>query len=232
MFQGKTVGVIVPAAGTGSRMGGVPAKQFLDLNGKSILLRTLEHFQRSDVIDLVVVIAGESEMDATRGIVSTYGLSKVVTVTRGGVERQDSVWNGLQLITKHTVDIVMIHDAVRPFISQDLIESVIAAAVKHGAAVPAVSPKDTIKLTNGELFVQSTLERNHLWIIQTPQAFQFPLLRQAFEKAQAENFYGTDDASLVERLGKKVKIVPGSYDNIKITTPEDLELAELIAKRI
>ena len=232
MFQGNKVGVIIPAAGRGSRLEGDQPKQFMDLNGKSILVRTVTHFLQSPLIDLIVIAANQQEINFMKQMINKDVSSKRVGFTIGGKQRQDSVWNCLKFLDKESMDIVVVHDAVRPFITQDIIGSVLVAAMKYGAAVAAVQPKDTIKLSNGDQFVQSTIHRDQLWIIQTPQAFQAPLLRQAFEKAQADNFYGTDDASLVERLGKKVKIVPGSYDNIKITTREDFELAQLIAQRM
>ncbi|MBI4811536.1 MAG: 2-C-methyl-D-erythritol 4-phosphate cytidylyltransferase, partial [Ignavibacteriales bacterium] len=160
-----------------------------------------------------------------------HRLSKVCSIIQGGAERQDSVWNGLKELAPMNVDLVLIHDAVRPFITQNLIHSVLLAALEYDAAIAALSPRDTVKHSREQNFIEGTYDRKLVWLAQTPQAFRFSLIYDAFEKAFSGNYYSTDDASLVERLGKKVRIVEGFSENIKITTPDDLELAELIVKR-
>jgi len=231
MIDGKKVGVIIPAAGIGKRMGGSVAKPFLEVAGKPIIVRTLEQFQNSPEVDIIIIASDKKNMEQVTMFVNQFRLQKVHSVIEGGIERQDSVWNGLQVLAKLKADLVIIHDAVRPFISKQLIKSVLQAALKDNAVIVAVRPKDTIKKSTISGYAEETLNREQLWITQTPQVFQFSLIYNAFIKARSDNFYGTDDASLVERIGAKVRIVEGKYDNIKITTPEDLELAESIIKR-
>ena len=225
------VGVVVPASGKGRRMGGVRSKQFLELDGKPIIIRTLEHFQSSPLIDCIVVAVSSDVIEEAHSLIGGAGLTKVTGIVSGGDERQDSVWCGLEALDSRDLHFVLVHDGVRPFIDGDLIDRVLSAAVRYRAAVPAVRAKETVKLTGTDGFVQETLPREQLWIAQTPQAFEFKLLHRAYERARADGFIGTDDASLVERLEEKVSIVEGSYDNIKITTPEDLEFAQGIFHR-
>ncbi len=229
MIDDKKVSVVIPAAGAGRRMGGPRAKQFLELQGRPILLLTLERFDSSPEIDEIVIAAAADEVDVVRALVRVHGLRKVRSVVPGGKERQDSVWNALEAAA---CDIVLVHDAVRPFVSHHLMSAVAAEAARSGAAVAAVAPKETIKISDGSGIVLSTPDRAHLWVAQTPQGFAYSLLVEAHRQAQKEGYYGTDDASLVERLGAKVSLVQGSYDNIKITTPEDVELAERILARV
>ncbi len=226
MVNGKRIGAVVPAAGKGKRMGGDIAKQFLMLKGKPIFIHTLEGLSAMQEVDIIIVAAAHGEMEAVQKYIAEYRISKVSAVVEGGDERQDSVWNCLQKMNTENVDIVVVHDAVRPLFTRDLVLSVCHAAVEAGAAIPVVSPKDTVKIINNEGYVASTMERASLAIVQTPQAFKFSLIYQAYEKAMNERFYGTDDACLVERLGMKVKVVEGSYRNIKITTEDDIGLAQ------
>ena len=229
MIDDKQVSVVIPAAGAGKRMGGPRAKQFLELQGKPILLLTLERFETAPEVDGIVIAAAPEELEAVRVLVRTHGLHKVRAVVAGGKERQDSVWNALK---ECACNIVLVHDAVRPFVSHHLISAVATAAARTGAALAAVAPKETIKISDGAGMVLSTPERSHLSVAQTPQGFAYPILVEAFQQAQKEGFYGTDDASLVERIGVHVSLVEGSYDNIKITTPEDVALAEQILARV
>lgn len=229
MLNGKNIGAVIAAAGVGTRMGLSPAKQFLELQGKSVLVHTLEAFERSPVVDCIVVSSRVEDIKVVKSLVGAYKLSKVVHIVEGGAHRQDSVWNGIAQLREHRPDIVLIHDAVRPFIRPELIHSVTLAACEYGAAICAVRAKDTVKLSNGDVFIDTTLNRNQAWLAQTPQAFQFDLFCRAHADATSNKFFGTDDAMLVERIGGRVKIVEGSYENIKITTPEDLALAGLIA---
>ena len=232
MSDRKRVGAIIPAAGKGKRLSGGQSKQLLELDGKPILLHTVEHFQSSSEIDLIVVTADSENIEKIKNLIQMHSLSKVKHVVLGGAERQDSVFEGLRVLQSEEVDLVIVHDAVRPFVTQKQIHSVLRAASEVGAAIVAVPPKDTIKISQGNSYVQTTLPRENLWIVQTPQAFQFPLLYNSHEKAHLDGYRGTDDASIVEWFGGKVQIVEGSYDNIKITTPSDLELAQLISRRL
>lgn len=225
----KTV-AIIPAGGLGKRLGGDIAKQYLCLNSLPVLVHTIRVFQKSDVISEVVLVVPQDDIASVRKqIVEKYGLTKVSTIVAGGHERQDSVRNGLRAIAMKC-DVVMVHDGVRPFVTGEMIARVAAAAADIGAASIGVKAKDTIKETTDENRVTGTLPRHNLWQTQTPQAFQYELLCKAYEAAAGDNFYGTDDASLVERLGAEVRMIAGSYENIKITTPEDLMMAEALMK--
>ncbi len=228
MIQGKRVGVVIPAAGKGIRMRGEAHKQLLHLAGTPIALHTLRRFEQSEIVDTIVVAAGSDILNTINDLVRNDRLSKVASVVAGGAERQDSVWNGLQELRSHHVDLIVIHDVVRPFFTEEMLNRVVEAAMVSGGAILAVRPKETVKIHEKAI---STLPRGKLWLAQTPQVFDSGLLTKAFEKAISDNFYGTDDASLVERIGGKITVVEGNYDNIKITTPEDMELAHLIAKR-
>ncbi|HHV62947.1 MAG TPA: 2-C-methyl-D-erythritol 4-phosphate cytidylyltransferase [Firmicutes bacterium] len=225
------VSCVVPAAGQGRRMGGDTGKLFMNLNGKPVLSYTLEAIEKCPLISEIVLVVKEDEIQhASRLFAEERGFSKVKRIIPGGAERQMSVYLGL-LVTDAACDIVMIHDGARPLITLDAITSVINEAAAWGAAVVATPVKDTIKLSDSQGFVKSTLDRSRLWAVQTPQAFRRELLLCAYEKAHNDGFLGTDDSVLVERLGWKVKLVPGSYENIKITTPEDIPLAEAILRR-
>ena len=226
----KTV-AIIPAGGAGRRMGkGIP-KQYLPLAGIPILVHTLQAFQRSPVIDEIFLAVPEGDIPEVRqAIVAKYGLSKVGLILPGGRERQDSVRNALQHVSDEH-GIVVIHDAVRPFVSGDLIGRAVAAAREFGAITVGVPVKDTVKEVTAEGWVKKTVTREGLWLTQTPQAFRRPIIIAAYKKAAAEGFYGTDDASLVERMEIPVRMIPGESDNIKVTTPEDLLLGDLIIRR-
>jgi 2-C-methyl-D-erythritol 4-phosphate cytidylyltransferase len=231
MRDGERVGVVIPAAGAGMRMGPAAPKQFLELEGKPIVAWTIAHFQLSPEVDSIVLAAAEAQIDLMKRIVSEYGYSKVCAVVAGGARRQDSVRNGLRALEERKPDLVLVHDAVRPFIDHTIILSVLGALSVADAAMVAIPVKETVKLAGPDGFVRSTPPREGLWIAQTPQASRYADLCRAFERAAADGVLATDEAGLLERIGKRVAIVPGSYDNIKITTPEDLELAMLIARR-
>jgi 2-C-methyl-D-erythritol 4-phosphate cytidylyltransferase len=222
---------IVPAAGSGTRIGGDIKKQFLPLKGKPIIVQTLQQFEHCPEVDEVALALPESAMSEMEAIVERYRLHKVSKMVLGGAKRQDSVRNVLNRLTLKDSDIILVHDGVRPFIETKRITHLLKVCKEYDAAVLAVQPKDTIRhSTGGDIFDQ-TLDRTALWLIQTPQAFRAKLLVKAFEKAKEDKFYSTDEAALVERLGVKIRIVEGSYDNIKITTPEDLEMGLLILER-
>ncbi|HET7853903.1 MAG TPA: 2-C-methyl-D-erythritol 4-phosphate cytidylyltransferase [Candidatus Methylomirabilis sp.] len=225
------VTAIVPAGGLGRRAGGDVPKQFLLLRGIPILTRTLLHLTASGLIDaLILVVPPGAEEWCHKHVLAPYPLPPTIEIVPGGVERQESVFRGLQRATAET-RLVVIHDAVRPFVSPDLLRGTIEAARSFGAAVAAVPAVETVKVVEGG-FVRETPSRDRLWIAQTPQAFHRDLIQEAYRRAAADGFRGTDDAMLVERLGIKVKVVPGDPENIKITTGEDLERAGQILSRL
>jgi len=221
------VSAIIPAAGLGIRMGSNVPKQFLLLDGKPILHHTLSIFGQCSIVDEIVLVVPEKEIKNTQQQIQDSH-PKVTKVIVGGIQRQDSVGNGLRSLNSET-DIVVVHDGVRPFVSPDLIRETVEAARDFGAAITAIPVSDTIKKVNAEGWVEHTVDRGGLWRVQTPQTFQVSLLKEAFEKAQADDYYGTDESALIEHLGKEVKIIPGSEFNIKITRSEDLILGERIA---
>jgi 2-C-methyl-D-erythritol 4-phosphate cytidylyltransferase len=220
---------LIPAAGVGKRIGGEIPKQFLALHDKPILGLTLEKFQASPVIHEIIVAAPQEFHSNVREIATKYSVTKLTQVVVGGEQRQHSVWNALKAAPKDA-EIVIVHDAVRPFISASDIQKVVDSAKKHGAAILAVRVKDTIKLSDEQEFVLNTLDREYLWSVQTPQAFKRDILFGAMQQAMEEHFTGTDEASVVENYGVDVKIIEGSYTNIKITTKEDLVFADAIMK--
>jgi 2-C-methyl-D-erythritol 4-phosphate cytidylyltransferase len=217
----KKVSVIVVAAGEGKRFGS-PKQSFL-LKGKSILNWTLEKFEaHNEVREIVLVLR-----DETRGVEYSEKYRKIIGIAQGGEKRQDSVLSGLNLIDPKKAEVVLIHDGVRPLVGTDLISRIIRAVKEKGAAIPVLPIEDTIKLVHQQE-VSRTLDRENLFRVQTPQGFIYPVLKQALEKAKEENFYGTDEASLIERTGRKVAVVQGDPKNIKITTPEDIRIAEVL----
>ena len=223
---------LVPAAGMGKRMGADINKQYLLLAGKPILAHTLQVFENAPFVDDVHVIIPAAEIPFCREqVVERYGLTKVRQIVAGGAERQHSVMNGLQALEgADDDDVVLIHDGVRPFVPLRVLERAAEVASQHDGALVAVPAKDTIKVV-ADGIIKETPPREEIWLAQTPQAFRYPVIRAAHEIAAAENYLGTDDASLVERMGKDVHIVMGDYRNIKITTPEDLILAEAFLRQ-
>ncbi len=222
---------IIPAAGSGTRMGGKVKKQFVLLNEKPVLIYTLQQFEHCTDVDEIIVVVPESDVVETEALLSRYRIHKVSRSVVGGPKRQDSVANALNKITPRDADIILVHDAVRPFVGKRKIAEVVRACREYDAAVLAVQPKDTIRRSAGGGFFDQTVDRNALWLVQTPQAFKAGLLLRAFEQAAKDKFYSTDEVALVERLGVRSRIVEGSYDNIKITTQEDLDLGSLILER-
>jgi len=221
---------VIPAAGQGSRMRAGMNKQFLKLLGKPVLVHTLEIFEKCELINDVVLIASQGEEDYCRYLLQEYGLSKITRIVTGGQERQHSVAGGLAQVS-NKCDIVAVHDGARPLLLLSHLIKTLEAVSHHDGAVLAVPVKDTIKESMNDKTVKCTLDRSRLWTVQTPQVFRKDVLIYAYEKAMKEGFNGTDDASLAEHFGFRIKVVEGSYENIKITTPEDLDLAELILKR-
>jgi len=213
---------IVPAGGHGARMGSRRPKQYLRLGQAPILVATLKALARARSIAGIVVAVPEAQVAATRRLLARARVPKILDVVAGGADRQESVWRGLQRLPEDA-RVVVVHDAVRPFITADLVERVRAAGA-GGAATCGTPVRDTVKrVTDGA--VESTIPRQGLWLTQTPQAFARDVLWEAHDKARRDGFAGTDDAVLVERLGMPVAMVPGLAQNLKITTPEDLRTA-------
>ncbi len=224
------VTAIVPAAGSGSRMAGLLPKQFLRVRGVPLLARTLLALRAVGEIQTLIVVVPAGQEDRYRGeILAPFGLT-VDGVVPGGDDRQASVFAGLQAAPAAT-DLVLVHDGARPFVTPEIIRQAIAAAADVGGAVVALPVTDTIKRADGELRVRDTPRRDELWAAQTPQVFRAGLFREAHARALAEGFRGTDDSALVERLGGAIRLVQGSRDNLKITTPADVMLAELLLAR-
>ncbi len=220
--------VIVPAAGMGRRMGASINKQYLLLAGKPILAHTLEIFQQAEFIDEIYPVVPGEEIEYCRtNVVERYGMDKVRRIIAGGAERQNSVLNALRAIPAEADDIILIHDGVRPFVPLAAVRRSLELACEYDGALVAVPVKDTVKVVR-DAFSVDTPPRETLWLAQTPQTFRYGVIRAAHELAAAEGFTATDDAALLERHGMNVHIVIGDYRNIKITTPEDLVLAEAI----
>lgn len=219
---------LIPAAGMGKRMGASINKQYLLLDGLPIVARTISVFEKSPLIDAIYLVIPADEIPYCREhVVAACGFKKVVAIVPGGKERQNSVMNGLNAMRDGVGDndVILIHDGVRPLVTEAMLRESIEVACRRDGALVAVPVKDTIKSVRDGI-VQSTPVRENLWQAQTPQAFRFGLIHAAHLAAEAEDFIGTDDASLIERRGGEVCIVRGDYRNIKITTPEDLVLAE------
>ena len=219
-------GVVIVAAGRGTRMGTPESKQFLLLQDKPVLVHTLERFEQMEQCETIVLVTSAADVERCSSWVKLYGLTKVRDIVAGGKERQDSVYEGLLAVQKRGSEIVLIHDGVRPFVTSDDVLACCEKAVQHRAAVLAVPVKDTIKQANANGIIVATPDRSSLWAIQTPQAFRLEDVMKAHEAALEAGWLGTDDAMLVERAGIEVHIVEGSYTNVKLTTPEDLLWAE------
>jgi len=223
------VAVVIPAGGVGSRFGARTPKQFLRLGTMPILAATVQHFTRHPAVRAVVVAAPEPWVTRAGRILGRVVTHTPLTVVAGGRTRQDSVWLALQAAPED-VEIIVVHDAVRPMITRRLVDTVVRAAAAEGAAICALPLTETVKRVRAER-VEATLDRSELWAVQTPQAFRADLLREAHEKARRDGVVGTDDAMLVERLGHPVRVVRGLAENVKITTPEDLRRARFLAGR-
>lgn len=229
---------IIAAGGRGTRVGGARAKQFLEVGGAPVVVHTLRRFDECATVSETVVVVPPGEVKAFLELAETYGLRKPVRVVAGGATRAESVWRGLSGVGDRA-EVVAVHDAVRPLVTPDEIDRTVRAAALHGAALLAARAVDTIKEAGGAddeaeaggPAVARTLERSRLWHAQTPQCFRLELLRRAYERALAEGAEATDCSALVERLGVRVRLVEGGARNIKITTPEDLALAEILLVR-
>ena len=229
----RLVVALVPAAGRGLRMGGSVPKQFLALGGEPLIVQSLRTLQAASVIDRIILAVPSTDIEyCEKEIVSPYRFTKVMKVVAGGAERQDSVRHALAQVPSDT-EIVLIHDAVRPFLTIRMIAEVVAAAKKEGAAIIALPMRDTVKQVRADGMIERTVDRAPLWLAQTPQAFRRDWIETAHGKAHAEGIRATDDAFLVERLGHSVAVVEGSGENIKVTRPEDLVIGEaILASRI
>ena len=227
----QSVAIIV-AGGSGKRMLRDLPKQFLSLDGIPVLTRTLSKFEKAMSVTRIVLVVPKEDMTYAKDeIVDKHRILKVEHIQAGGKTRQDSVRKGLEMVDDRD-DVIVIHDGVRPFLSEELIDLSIREAVRNGAVVPVIPLTDTVKLVGEDGIIRDTPGRNDLRFAQTPQAFRREIILEAYRSAYREGFYGTDDASLVERMGVPVKTITGSYDNIKITTPEDIFLGKLLLKKI
>lgn len=222
-MQLEKASALIPAAGRGERFGRGANKVFCEIVGRPILAHTLAVFESCSSVDEVIVVTGADEIEAAGDMVGRLGFAKVRAIVAGGAQRQDSVARGLDQVTR---DIVAIHDAARPMVTCEIIDRCIEEARRTGACIAAVPVIDTIKSAS-DATVTATVDRSNLYTVQTPQTFRTDLIRAAFERASADGVCATDDSALVERMGHKVSIVEGSYDNIKITTPSDEALASM-----
>lgn len=237
MKNKKWCTAIVLAGGQGRRMGTKVQKQYLHIQGKPVLYYSLCAFEQSEIIDEIILVAGAGQVDyVRREFVEAYGFRKVSGIVEGGKERYDSVWEGLKILrdkNRPEKSYVFIHDSARPFVNETIIQRAYEGAEQYRACVVGVPSKDTIKLADKDGFAKETPDRNYVWIIQTPQVFETSLIVEAYSKMMGrKEIQATDDAMAVEReMHVPVRMIEGSYENIKITTPEDLEIAEVFAKR-
>lgn len=229
---------IVLAGGQGKRMGTEIQKQYLNISGKPLLYYSLQTFQESNIIDEIILVVGEGQIEyVSENFVDAYNFTKVSRIVEGGKERYDSVWAGLCAIKeeKQADDYyIFIHDSARPFVTEEILVRSYKEVVETKACVVGVPSKDTVKLVDDNVFAKETPNRNYVWIIQTPQVFEGALIIEAYSKLMScDHIQVTDDAMVVEQqLRFPVKMVQGSYENIKVTTPEDLDVAEIFVKRL
>lgn len=214
-------GVIIVAAGSGSRMNTNINKQFIKLNDKEIIAHTIEKFYNNKNINDIVIVIKEDEAEFFKKEILDKYRFKNIKIAYGGKERQDSVYSGIKLLDKNC-KYVLIHDGARPFVDEDIINRSLDEVKVFKSIIVGVPVKDTIKVVNNNNSVVDTPNRSTLWSVQTPQTFDYNIIKRAYEDAFDNNFYGTDDAMLVERIGYTIKMIYGSYNNIKVTTPEDI----------
>ena len=219
--------VIIAAGGSGSRMNSDVPKQFIEIGGKPVLVRTAELFNNCGFIDEIIIVCRHSELQTVKALTKRYGLKKVKKIVSGGSTRQRSVYNGLMKVSPDA-EYIAIHDAARCLITEEAVRSVFKAAYRYGAATASSSVKDTIKVSNGKGFVEYTPERSTLRAVQTPQIFKKELIIAAHELARREEYEATDDNALVEKTGVRVRLVDCGHTNIKLTTPEDIAVAEAL----
>jgi 2-C-methyl-D-erythritol 4-phosphate cytidylyltransferase len=227
MVLAKTVAV-VPAAGRGARMGSHLPKQFLSLGGLPILVHSLRVLHAVPAVEHIILVVPEADRQyCLTEIVTRHRFAKVTKIVAGGEQRQDSVRHGIQE-AGDDAELLLIHDAVRPLITRELVERVIQRAAEVGAAIVAIPMRDTVKRVNHDGVIETTVDRRPLWLAQTPQVFRADVIREAHRKAHIEKFHATDDAQLLEWIGRPVAVVDGSEDNIKITRPQDMAIGEAI----
>lgn len=230
MYGNQYVSVIIAAAGMSNRMGSKMNKQFIWINEKPILAHTIEKFENCRYIDEIILVSKEEEIEYCRKeIVKRYKFKKVSNIIRGGQERQDSIYNGILALNEKS-DIVLTHDGARPFVKIENIEQGIRGVLEFGACVIGVPVTDTIKVLEENGIVKNTPNRSTLWQAQTPQCFLKEIITDGYNNAIKDGYFGTDDSSIVEAVGYEVKMIKGSYENIKITTPEDIIIAESFFK--
>lgn len=229
MYKNKSVNAIITAAGSGTRMGTRITKQFLKVGKMTILERTIRKILKSKYIDNIVLVIKKDEEKDICELINVINSNKTITLIYGGESREESTFNGIKAIDKNT-DIVLMHDGARPFIKTELIDQMIEETDKHRAIICAVPAKDTIKIITNDMKVRSTPERSRLYMVQTPQIFDYTLILKAYESVNYNSSKITDDASLIEAIGEEVHVHPGDYNNIKITTDEDLKLANILAR--
>jgi 2-C-methyl-D-erythritol 4-phosphate cytidylyltransferase len=223
--------IIITAGGNGERMKATVNKIFLPLNGKAVIFYTLKIFERLDLVDEIIITAREQDFTSLKKIIKESAFTKVKKLIPANGSRQESTWRALKWLTQkkiHPSTLVGTHNAVNPLVSKEEIKAVFQAAKKWGAALLAMAARDTVKIVGNDSFVQKTPVRSFVWYAQTPQVAKFTILWQAFKKAAQDNDWGTDDTMLIERLGKKVKVVPCSWQNFKITYPADLVAAQAV----
>lgn len=228
-----SIHAIVVAAGKGKRVQAEQNKCFLPLLGQEMVAYSLQALERTAVVESIVLVVGEDETDLATKVIQKFGLTKVKQIVVGGMERQDSVGNGLQALAKIAGqdDLIVVQDGARPLLVPEWVEKVIEGARETGAAVLAVPVKATIKRVGNDMVVQETPNRAQLWEAQTPQVMRLQKALSAFQQAQQQQFVGTDDVQVLEHAGERVKVVMGSYDNIKVTTPEDVKVAERMLEK-
>ena len=239
IMEKKHCAAIVLAGGQGKRMGTKIQKQYLDISGKPLIYYSLHVFEQSQIIDEVILVVGSGEIEYVQeNIVDFYHFNKVSRIVEGGKERYDSVWNGLQILkerrkSEKEESFVFIHDCARPFVNKEMLERAYEGVEKYRACVVGVPSKDTVKLSDRNGFAASTPERDRVWIVQTPQVFESSLIIEAYSRMmKEEHIQVTDDAMAVEQqMHVPVKLVMGSYENIKITTAGDLDIAEIFVKK-
>jgi 2-C-methyl-D-erythritol 4-phosphate cytidylyltransferase len=220
--------VIIPAAGQGKRMGAGKNKLLLELNSIPVFIHSLKVFEEDELCDGIILAIHPQDEAEFNSLLKKYGVKKVLELVPGGKERQDSIYNALKTVKGD--GIILVHDAARPFIRKEHIHGLLDTALETGAAIIGVQAKDTMKTVRDDV-VMATVERSSLWAVQTPQAFRFSVLYRAYEQAEKDGFIGTDDSSLVERISHPVTMVEGDYDNIKLTTQEDLFFAQAILQK-
>lgn len=223
------VTAIIAAGGSGARMKDPGGKLFIELCGDPILALTIGAVGSSEIVDDIILTVPLDQIERVKTLVEKYSFKKVRHIIEGGATRQDSVYNGIQVVSPDT-DILIVHDGARPFITKEIILEAVSETRAYKAVIVGMPVKDTIKTVKDDRLVTNTLDRELLWQVQTPQVFDLALIKEAYERAKRMGIKATDDARLVERLGEPVKMIQGSYENIKITTPEDITIAEAILR--